>query len=431
MSVSDFFDPIITMSFSDTPLEVIEEIIDSLRDDSAALNACSQTCQSLLPLCRKYIFQTVVLQPRSQEAKLRGLPRYVTLFGNLLDSNSQIADYVQNLIYRMETPDFEDESVPRILDKLRRIQYFQLSSGMKPCIDWSALRPNLRESLSHIIHSATYLNISCIEAFPINIFAPCINLIHLSLAIIEADMDGYEHEYFVQDAVPQLQSLTAGVLSGEYTASLVDARRSNDVPVLDFSNLRSLDINIDDYSSLDACAALLEEAEKLENLHCYGMYQSTFIYLPQPTLITLLVDFIKWRIDIPALMNPSSFSTLKILRFALVVKDDIQDPLCGVCVDLTAFSGQNIIEKIVLVVLVGIDCQCRTDNEWRKLDDVLATGFPRLSQVTLCIDICVSSSDGIALQDKLNKLPEEQFPWLSKSSTVKFDFSVKIYTVSP
>ena len=112
MSVSDFFDPIITMSFSDTPLEVIEEIIDSLRDDSAALNACSQTCQSLLPLCRKYIFQTVVLQPRSQEAKLRGLPRYVTLFGNLLDSNSQIADYVQNLIYRMETPDFEDESVP-------------------------------------------------------------------------------------------------------------------------------------------------------------------------------------------------------------------------------------------------------------------------------------------------------------------------------
>ena len=418
-------DPTITMSFSDAPLEVIEEIIDSLRDDSAALKACSQTCLFLLPLCRKYIFQSVILRPRSQEAKLRGLPRYVTSFGNLLDSNSQIAGYVRNLMYKMETADFEDESVPRILDKLE-IQHFALGGAGGQYVDWSILRPDLRKSLSRIIHSATHLDIFRIEALPINIFTPCINLIDLRLALIDGVMYGYEHEYFVPDTALQLQSFTSGVFCGEYTASLIDARRSEDVPVLDFSNLRVLDISIDDYSSLDAFEALMEVTEKLETFCCLGMYQSSLIDLPQPTLITFLVDFTDEHIDLAASMNSSSFSTLKVLEIGLVVNDELQDPLCAVCDDFTAFSGQNIIEKIILEFMVKANCQCTTVGEWRKLDDVLATGFPKLSQVTLRIDICASSSDDTALQEKLNNLPEEQFPLLSKNPVVTFDFSVEI-----
>ena len=273
MTVIDFLIPLllITMSFSDAPLEVIEEIIDSLQDDSAALKACSQTCLYLLPLCRKYIFQSVVLQPRSQEAKLRGLPRYVTLFGNLLDSNWQIAGYVRNLMYRMETADFEDESVPRILDKLHRIEYFVLTGAGNQYIDWSTLRPDLGKSLSRIIYSAKHLDISRIEALPINIFTPCINLINLRLGLIKGIMYGYDHGWLVQDAVPQLQSFTS-VLCGGYTASLVKAKRSEDVPVLDFSNLRVLGINIDEYSGSEALEALMQVTKQLETFHCLGMY---------------------------------------------------------------------------------------------------------------------------------------------------------------
>ena len=270
------------MSFSDAPLEVIEKIIDGLQDDSAALKACSQTCFYLLPLCRKYIFQSVILESRSQEAKLRGLPRYVTLFGNLLDSNPQIAGYVRNLIYTMETADFEDESVPRILDKLHRIQNFVLGRSESKYVNWSTLRPDLRGSLSRIIHSATHLDISRIEAFPINIFTPCVNLIDLRLSLVDGIMDGDEHrdEYFVQDTVPQLQSFASGILCGEYTTSLIDARRSKDVPVLDFSKLQVLGINIDEYSSLEAFEALMEVTEKLETFHYLGMYPPSFIDLP-------------------------------------------------------------------------------------------------------------------------------------------------------
>jgi hypothetical protein len=110
-----------------------------------------------------------------------------------------------------------------------------------------------------------------------------------------------------------------------------------------------------------------------------------------------------------ASMNISSLSTLRRLRFAFGINDDIQDALCGLCEELGAFAGPNIIEEITLEVSVMTDCQCKTGDEWGGLDSVLANGFPKLYQVSLRIFIGVFSSysNGIALQEKLKKLPEE------------------------
>jgi hypothetical protein len=129
-----------------------------------------------------------------------------------------------------------------------------------------------------------------------------------------------------------------------------------------------------------------------------------------------------------ASMNISSLPTLRRLHFEFDINDDIQDPLCGLCGELNAFAGLNVIEEISLEVFVKMDCQCKTGNEWGRLDAALANGFPKLYQVSLRIVIWVflSHSNGIALQEKLNKLPEEQFPRLSKNSTVMFDFSTEV-----
>lgn len=126
-------------------------------------------------------------------------------------------------------------------------------------------------------------------------------------------------------------------------------------------------------------------------------------------------------------MNLSSFSTLKRFYFELIINDDIQDPLCGFGAEITAFSGHNVIEEINLEILVQTDCQCTTDDRWGMLDSVLATGFPMLSKVSLNITISVFSSDGTILQENLNKLPKEQFPWLSKNSIVMFEFSTEVH----
>ena len=250
-------------SFCDAPLEVIGEIIDSLQDDLPALRSCSQTCLSLLPLCRKYIFRTIILTPR-----LHPLPRYITLFRNLLDSNPGVADYVQNLKYQVTFLDFEDEAVPRTLGKLHRIQSFHLIGS-----DWHLLQPALQQSLSYIISlpSITRLEIYGFRLFPINMFIPGINLIDLTLS---SYTNNHEYEYFAPDAVAQLQSLTLRFIDGEDAKNLMEARRSKDVPVLDFSNLRALVVDVEKHSQLAAVHALTKVAEKLETFHYFGLYQT-------------------------------------------------------------------------------------------------------------------------------------------------------------
>ena len=128
-------------------------------------------------------------------------------------------------------------------------------------MDWHILQPALQQYLSCIINlpSITRLEISDFRVFPINIFIPCINLTDLTIISIEsAVMDNSEHEYFASDAVSQLQSFTSSFISGESLKNLVEARRSKDVPVLDFSNLRALSLHV----------------EKLETIHYSGLYQT-------------------------------------------------------------------------------------------------------------------------------------------------------------
>jgi len=79
--------------FSDSPLEVIEQVIDALQDDLSALKACSQTCMSLVPLCRKYLFRSTEFTPRPwSPPQLPHLPRKIVSFERLLGSNPGIAD---------------------------------------------------------------------------------------------------------------------------------------------------------------------------------------------------------------------------------------------------------------------------------------------------------------------------------------------------
>lgn len=273
VSTIDPFAPIIMMYFSDSPLEVIEQVIDALQDDSSSLKACSQTCLSLVPLCRKYLFRSIELTPRPWSSpQLPRLPRKIVLFGRLLDSNPGIADYVQNLAYQPENPDFEDDDVPRILERLHRVQSLQVI-GLD--VVWDTLLPRFREYLSNIIQSpsVTRLEISYVKNFPITTFIPCINLLHLTLMKLEGTVvESYEQENSASEAIPQLQSFSFGVGGGRYANALFKARRSNDLPMLDFSNLRTLNVNVGDPSDLIVTHALIKETEKLETLDYIGMY---------------------------------------------------------------------------------------------------------------------------------------------------------------
>ena len=258
-------------SFSNSPLEVAAEVIGALQDDLNALKTCSLTCRSLLPLCRPFIFRSILLGPLSFTPRRHGLPRRIKLFGRLLDSNPSISDHVQNLMYQTQYEDLNDEDVPRILTQFRRLRSFDLAGGN---VVWDALPPPLRESLLHIIRlpSITFLQISYFKVFPIALFSLCLNL--TTLVLIQVGDDSiveYRQENPILNEVPQLSSFTFGVLVGRYTGKLVGANRSNGLPVLDFRNVRSLSVNVDQDSDLPAVHALLQATDKLESLEYIGV----------------------------------------------------------------------------------------------------------------------------------------------------------------
>jgi hypothetical protein len=147
-------------SFSDSPLEIIEEIINALQDDIAALEACSQTCSLLLPLCRKFLFRSIRIAPRSYPQRSR--PRLLTLFGILLNSNPGISELVRNLVFHICSVDVYDDDVPLVLGRLHHLQSFELGIGERMMTGWNEFHQPFREALLRLIQlpSVSRLEIS-------------------------------------------------------------------------------------------------------------------------------------------------------------------------------------------------------------------------------------------------------------------------------
>ena len=120
--------------------------------------------------------------------------------------------------------------------------------------------------------------------------------------------------------------------------------------------------------------------------------------------------------------------TLKhiILNFNVDV-DDV-DPLFGISSELEAMRIKNVIETVTIRILFQTDVDCRQGDDWGRLDEVLTTsGWFSLKRVSLTVEFASygrSDEDDELLEAALRKLPETQFPRLSSSSSVSFDFKV-------
>ncbi|EDQ99411.1 uncharacterized protein LACBIDRAFT_335053 [Laccaria bicolor S238N-H82] len=427
-------------SFSNTPPEIIEEIINALGDDVAALKACSQTCSSLLPSCRKCLFRTIHITPRDHPQ--RNLPRLITSFGTLLDRNPGISDYVRNFVHRICTPDLDDDDVLRVLGRLRRVQSFKLGMGDR-VIEWKTLRQPFRDALLRLIHlrSISRLKISDIQDFPIKTLCPCANLVDLTLLSVWGSAAGIDDDEqgegnFVPEAVaPQLQSFNFDSWSSPYVLHLLNYRRSDGIPVLDFGSVRRLTAEGQNEQDLVVIQALIKATQNLEVIKYSGTYActqnaSSWISYAISHSSNLVIELINGYAGLAvALMNTPSLSTLRKLCLSHEINGEGQDPLCGLPEALRGLSGRNVIEEIYLEVLVDTDCQCNTGTlEWGRLDAALEHGFPMLRHVLLDIAVWVFSSHnaGEILRAKLDELPAKCFPWLSKNPTVLFSFSTRI-----
>jgi hypothetical protein len=122
--------------------------------------------------------------------------------------------------------------------------------------------------------------------------------------------------------------------------------------------------------------------------------------------------------------------TLKHIVVNVSVDDVDVDPLFGIPSELEDMRTKNIIESVTIGVFVWTDTDCRQGDDWGRLDEVVTgSGWFALKRVSLAIEIASYGRDNNKLEVALRKLPETQFPRLSKSKSVSFDFKIKTVLV--
>jgi hypothetical protein len=123
-------------------------------------------------------------------------------------------------------------------------------------------------------------------------------------------------------------------------------------------------------------------------------------------------------------MLRSSMQTLKHIVLTMHVGNVEDNPLFGIPSEFEDMRNENIVETVT--IFFWIESYRRGDNWGTRLDEVLATpGWVSLKRVSLVIQISnyfERDIDWKLAVEQLRKLPETDFPRLSSSNSVSFDF---------
>ena len=115
--------------------------------------------------------------------------------------------------------------------------------------------------------------------------------------------------------------------------------------------------------------------------------------------------------------------TLKHIVVNIYVDVVDVDPLYGIPSELEDIRTKNIIETVTIRIMVESGTSCHRGDDWGRLDKVLtAPGWFSLKRVSLAIEVARFGGCDHELEVAFRKLPETEFPRLSSSNSVSFDF---------
>jgi len=245
------------------PLDILLYIIDLLAadrnyEDIKSLKILSQVCKSMVPLCRKHLFSSLILHSELDSER----------FSNLLSKNPDIARYVRFLVYVVYNPISDHElNVLDMLKKRSPLQSIQLSS-----LSWNADLPELmRSSLVFLIQlpTVTFLNIHTFEGFPATALSGCGNLIDLHLG--KLNMAPPEvNQVISRSKIPTPASLVISSDSYGSAALLNSASLHAGGPIVDFSRLQKVMFDVECRGGMDQINGLIKVTTRLEGFYLNG-----------------------------------------------------------------------------------------------------------------------------------------------------------------
>jgi hypothetical protein len=244
------------------PLDVYGLIIDSLAEDDEELTtmrACSLVSRAFLHLSRKHIFATVKINP------LRvGTSSSINKFVHLIERNPEIGEYVRKLNYRIATHDH----IPRTLGKLTKLKSLSIWNNAGK-FAWRTDWP-MRSALLLLMQLPTlsHLELRWITNFPVS------DLIHSSsLKHLEIDYFNFAAEDVVPPSTTPLPSKSvflseynAGLRSASATKKLVEAKRPDGLPIVDFTELTKVTASWDNQEDINAIQPIFIQAKQLKEI---------------------------------------------------------------------------------------------------------------------------------------------------------------------
>jgi len=244
------------------PFDVYGLIIDSLAEDDEELTtmrACSLVSRAFLPLARKYIFASVKIN--NPLATSPSLDRFVLL----IEHNPKIGDYVRKFDYCLAAHDH----IPHTLGKLTKLRSLTIWHHTENKLVWRTNWP-MRSALLHLMQLPTlnHLKLRWITNFPVSDLIHSSSLKHLEIEYIN---------FAAKDIVPSsttplprksvcLREYSAGLRSASATKKLVEAKRPDGLPIVDFTALTRVTANFDDQEDINAIRPIFIQAKQLEEI---------------------------------------------------------------------------------------------------------------------------------------------------------------------
>ena len=387
----------------DLPFDIIALIIDIVGEnkDTKLLKELALVSHYFLEICSKHLFATVKLRGA---VPVYNIPSSKKGFVKLLKSRPDVVKYIRKLTYKVSRNDDEDVNLlPPILFLPTFSRLNCLSITSHSLRKWNKLDSSLTSAFLHLMHLPTinHIDLLLIRDFPLSCLTQSVNLLRLDLCRCSSFTKGGSSE-IVLEMMPKIREFNTSE-SSVLTTKLLHAKRPDGRPAFNFMDLRRVSISFTDFEDEQNIWYLLQNAKLLERLH-------------------LSVGV---RKKIVGLLSPSA-RTLKVLDLSVPLWDGFESvSLGGICEELEAIAGQNMLEVLSLDVIHILDPFYSADfigSIFQNVENVLVKpGWSMLRQVSFKLSFsCWNRPEwGEAIQS----LPDKYLSHLSILETVDFNYS--------
>ena len=242
-----------------------------------------------------------------------------------------------------------------------------------------------------------HIDLSSIRNFPLSCLTPSVNLLRLDISDI-LEEDGFPE--IVVEMMPKIRELNISS-SSHLTTKLLHAKMPDGRPAFNFMDLRRLSISSYQYEDERNIGYLLQNAKLLEELD-------------------IEVDHGRSLVGLLSL----SARTLKTLYLWTTLSWDKSVFLGGICEELEAMAGHNMLEALTFQIrVVERDTEEFIGSIIQKVENVLVKpGWSMLRQVSFELQIFTNRRK---LCEALQSLPDKYLSHLSKLESVAFSYSAR------